>query len=84
MPRFLVITIRHNDETVSMVKPQKYMNPPTFVIVIITLPTTISDAIISESRNKVTRKMQIRAKQIFLDNSFVKISIVKNSEYWIS
>ena len=78
-----ILTVSNSDETVSTLNPQKNINPPTLIKVNTTLPKTIKDATISESSNNVTRKMQATAKQIFLTNSVVIISIVTKSEYCI-
>ena len=70
------LTVNRIADTVSIVRPQKYMNPATSINVIITLVKTNMLATKSVNNINVTKNMQTVARIIFLSNSSVIISIV--------
>ena len=74
--QFRTLTVNKIADTVSIVSPQKYMNPATSINVIITLVKTSKLATKSVNNINVTKNMQTVARIIFLSNSSVIISIV--------
>ena len=76
-----VLTVSNNEDTGSIVKPHKYINPAVSNMVNATQSKTIADAIRFDRSKRVTKKITNTARIVFLVTSKIRLSNVTTEEY---